>query len=74
MKKLFYLVVGVVLGFAAAHVVSRNPSGAKFFDNLDSKAHEFGAAVMDGYRGREAELRAAASDVEAALDDLTKRV
>jgi hypothetical protein len=74
MKKLLYLVVGVVLGFAVAHVVSRNPSGKKFFDNLDAKAHEFGTAVMDGYRGREAELRAAASDVESALEDLGKRV
>jgi hypothetical protein len=74
MKKLFYLLVGVVLGFAAAHVVSRNPSGKKFFDNVDGKIREFGAAIVDGYRGREAELRAAASDMESALDDLSKRV
>jgi hypothetical protein len=59
MKKLFYLLVGVVLGFAAAHVVSRNPSGKKFFDNVDGKIREFGAAIVDGYRGREAELRGA---------------
>jgi hypothetical protein len=74
MKKLLYLVVGVVLGFAAAHVVSRNPSGKAFFDNVDTKVREFGVAIVDGYRGREAELRAAASDVESALDDLNDRV
>ena len=65
MNKLFYLIVGVVLGFAAAHVVSRNPSGKQFFDGIDAKAREVGAAVVDGYRGREEELRSAATDVGA---------
>ncbi|PRY70362.1 hypothetical protein B0I08_101496 [Glaciihabitans tibetensis] len=74
MKKLSYLAVGVVLGFVVAHLVSRHPSGKRFFDDIDGKVREFSGAVVDGYRGREAELRATAADAEATLDNLTRRL
>jgi hypothetical protein len=71
-KKFLWLVVGIGLGFAAAHKISKSPQGKQFFADVDSKAREFGSAVIDGYKSREAELRAAVAEAEAALDDLRK--
>ena len=73
MKKVLWLLVGVALGFVAAHQVNKTPEGRQFFDDVDSKAREFGSAVVDGYKSREAELRAAVSEAEDAIADLTKR-
>jgi len=74
MNKLLLLIVGIGVGFVAAHQVSRTPQGKQFFDDVDHKAHEFGAAVVEGYKAREIELRAAVAEAEAAIADLTKRL
>ncbi|MCU1552252.1 MAG: uncharacterized protein JWR36_2812 [Glaciihabitans sp.] len=73
MKKLVWLIVGVGIGFVAAHQFSKSEKGQQFFDEVDSKAREFSAAVIDGYQAREAELRAAVADAEDAIADLTNR-
>lgn len=73
MKKLLWLVVGVGVGLAAAHQVNKTDGGRKFFEDVDAKAREFGGAVVDGYKAREAELRAAVADAEDAIADLAKR-
>ena len=73
MKKFLWLAVGVGIGFAAAHQYSKSEKGQKFFDDVDGKARQFGSAVIDGYKAREAELRAAVDDAEDALKDLAKR-
>lgn len=73
MKKLLWLVVGVGVGFAAAHQLNKTPEGRKFFEDVDAKAREFGGAVVDGYKAREEELRAAVADAEEAIADLAKR-
>ena len=57
MKSLFLLAVGVVGGFAVAHQLNKTPSGRRFFGGLDGSLTSFRAAVVDGYRAREAELR-----------------
>jgi hypothetical protein len=59
--------IGTVLGFGAAHVVSRTPGGARFFDALNGRLRGLGDAMRAGYREREAELRAAIGDAEAAV-------
>ena len=59
--------IGTVLGFGVAHVVSRTPGGARFFDGLNGRLQGLGAAMRAGYREREAELRAAIGDAEAAV-------
>jgi len=64
--KVFWLLVGVIAGFAVAHVASRTPQGRALFDDLDGRLTGIGAAVVDGYRAREAELRA--SRDSAAFD------
>jgi hypothetical protein len=74
MKHVLTLVVGVGIGFVAAHYVSKTPKGKQFFDDVDAKAKEFGAAVVDGYKQREAELRAAVAEAEDVIADLSNRV
>ncbi|MBX3088486.1 MAG: hypothetical protein KF742_08335 [Cryobacterium sp.] len=73
MKKLLWLIAGVGIGFVAAHQVAKTPEGQRFFSDVDSKVKEFGSAVVDGYKAREAELRAAVADAEEAIADFTKR-
>jgi hypothetical protein len=73
MKGILLLAVGVAAGFVVAHQVAKTPEGKKFFDDVDSKAREFGGAVIDGYKAREAELRAAVAEAEDVIADLRSR-
>ncbi len=70
MKGALLVAVGVVVGFVAAHELAKTPKGKQFFDDVDVKAKDFGSAVVDGYKTREAELRAAADGI---VSDLTAR-
>lgn len=71
MKSFLWFVVGIAAGFAIAHQVNKTEQGKQFFDELDRKAHDFGAAVSEGYRTREAELRAAIDDAGDTIADLS---
>jgi hypothetical protein len=73
MKNILLLIVGVGIGFVAAHQFNKTPQGRAFFEDVDSKAKEFGGAVVEGYKAREAELRAAVADAENVIGDLGKR-
>jgi hypothetical protein len=73
MKGALLLLAGVAIGFVVAHQVAKTPQGKQFFEDVDSKAREFGQAVVDGYKAREAELRQAVAEAEDALADLTRR-
>ena len=73
MKSILLLVIGVAAGFVVAHQVSKTPEGKKFFEDVNSKAREFGSAVIDGYKAREAELRAAVAEAEDVIADLRSR-
>jgi hypothetical protein len=72
MKNLLLLAVGAGVGFIAAHQLSKTEQGSRFFAEVDGRAREFGDAVVDGYKAREAEIRAAVADAEDALGDLAK--
>lgn len=72
MKGIVLLAIGVAAGFIVAHQVAKTPEGKKFFEDVDSKAREFGSAVVDGYKAREAELRAAVADAEDVIADLKR--
>jgi hypothetical protein len=74
MKNALWLIIGVGLGFVAAHQLSKTPEGKRFFEDVNNRAHEFSSAVIDGYKAREAELRAAVADAEGVIADLSKRV
>ncbi|NYF10782.1 hypothetical protein HDC94_001938 [Leifsonia sp. AK011] len=72
MKGALLVLAGVAIGFVVAHQVSKTPEGKKFFEDVDSKAREFSSAVVDGYKAREAELRAAVAEAEDAIADLKR--
>ena len=63
MKGVLLLADGVAGGFLAAHQLAKTPQGRRFFDDVESRARDFGGAVVDGYKSREAELRAAADGI-----------
>ena len=73
MKNILWLTAGVGLGFLAAHQINKTPEGKRFFEEVDSRAHEFSSAVVDGYKESEAELRAAVADAGDELADFTAR-
>jgi len=74
MKNVAWLIAGIAIGFVADHQVSKTPQGKQFFDEVDTKAREFGSAVVEGYKQREAELRAAVAEAEDTITDLTSRL
>ncbi|MHC2186022.1 hypothetical protein [Rathayibacter agropyri] len=59
MKNILLIVIGIGLGFAVAHQISRTEAGARLFADLNRTAKELGEAVSEGYHQREAELKAA---------------
>lgn len=75
MKNFIWLVIGVAGGFLVAHNLNKTQQGKQFFAELDAKAREFGEAISDGYRQREAELRAALgdADTDATSETLPER-
>ena len=73
MKNLLLLLAGAAAGFVIAHQVNKTPEGRRFFEDVDAKARQFGSAVVDGYKAREAELRAAVAEAEDVIADLKRR-
>jgi hypothetical protein len=59
MKKVLWLIAGIGIGFVVAHQFNETPRGKKFFSEFDKRTKEFSDSLIDGYREREAELRAA---------------
>jgi len=56
MKKLLWFITGVSIGVIAANQLKENPKAQELANDLTRRAKEFGAAVAEGYREREAEL------------------
>ncbi len=56
MKKIFWFVTGIAAGLAVAKQLAENPKAAAAVDEAAARAKEFGAAVTEGFREREAEL------------------
>lgn len=73
MRGLFLLAVGAAAGFVIAHQVAKTPEGQKFFSDVDAKAKEFGDAVVQGYKSREAELKKTVAEAQGVVSDLSAR-
>jgi hypothetical protein len=66
-KQLFFVVIGVLIGFVVANRVGATSGGGTsggatsgggpFLARVDARTKAFTGAVVDGYRSREAELR-----------------
>jgi hypothetical protein len=56
MKKFFWLITGVTAGLVIAKQIQENPKAQAAVDDATKKAKEFGAAIAEGFKEREAEL------------------
>jgi hypothetical protein len=65
MKNALLLVIGVGVGFIAAHQFEKTPEGKRFFGEAGDAFRQFTDAVVDGYKTRESELRTPASTADA---------
>ncbi len=72
MKKVLWLIAGIGIGFVVAHQFNQTSGGKKFFSEFDKKTKEFSDSLVDGYREREAELRAAIADAGDKVSKLSK--
>ena len=66
MKSALLLLGGVVLGFAVAHAVNRTSEGRQFLDGLNARMDDVRDAALEGFRTRNAEVRALAAETDAA--------
>jgi hypothetical protein len=61
MKKLIWFIAGISLGVLTAQQLRENPKAKELASDVTRRAKEFGAAVSDGFREREAEIAAEAA-------------
>ena len=66
MKKLIWFASGIAAGLFAAKQLRENPQAQELVDDAAKRAKEFGAAVSEGFREREAELAKSAAPKAAA--------
>jgi hypothetical protein len=71
MKSFLWLVVGVLVGIIVAHRLPESPR-SRLLGDFDRRARDFGAAVSDGYRRREEELRSAIDSASDTIEDLSR--
>jgi hypothetical protein len=58
MKKFLWFVAGISLGLVATKQLNENPKAQELAADVTRRAKDFGAAVSEGFREREAELAA----------------
>lgn len=76
MKSLLWFLIGIAGGFAAAHVINKNPTGHELLAEVDARIGEFTDRIGEAYRGQEAKFdefvsgakNAAATAVSATAD------
>jgi hypothetical protein len=56
MKRGFWLISGIAIGLVAARRLSESPTAQAVVDDAARRAKEFGTAVAEGFKEREAEL------------------
>jgi hypothetical protein len=59
MKRGFWLISGIAIGLVAARRLAENPKAQAVVDDAARRAKEFGTAVSEGFKEREAEITAA---------------
>ena len=73
MKKLIWFASGIAAGLFAAKQLRENPQAQELVDDATKRAKEFGAAVSEGFREREAELAKASAPKAAAAKKPTAK-
>lgn len=72
MKKAFWLLTGIAAGLVIAKQLDENPKAQAVVDDAAKRAKEFGAAIAEGFREREAELSAPAVKKPVAKTPVAK--
>jgi hypothetical protein len=74
MSRIVAFLLGALVGALVAVRAGGSQRGASLVATLDARIDQFQTAVIDGYKAREAELRAAEEAADAAADptDRTK--
>ena len=67
------VLLGIVLGFAIAHAVNKTPEGKRFLEGVDARIEDFREAAVEGFRTRNAEVRALAAEADRAAADRSTR-
>ena len=62
MKRLSWLLIGVIGGFVAAHFMNKDPRGQELFADLDARLSQVTAIISDAYRQQDARLSDPADD------------
>jgi len=57
-KKLLWFITGISIGVLAVRQLQESPKAQELAADVSRRAKEFGAAVAEGYREREAEIAA----------------
>ena len=73
MKSALLLLGGIVLGFAVAHAANKTPQGKQFLEGVDARIEDFREAAVEGFRQRNAEVRALAAETDRASSDASTR-
>ncbi len=71
MKNLLWFLLGIVGGFAVAHLLDKDPRGHELFAEIDARIAEFADRIGDAYRDQEASLTSAADAVPDAAEKPT---
>lgn len=66
MKRGFWLISGIAIGLVAARRLAENPKAQAVVDDAARRAKEFGTAVSEGFKEREAEISATPKRAPAA--------
>ena len=69
MKNALWFLIGVIGGFAAAHLMSKDPRGNELLADIDARIAEFTDRVSDAYHLQEAKFGGLLSDVQDAASD-----
>lgn len=67
MKSLLWFLIGIVGGFAAAHVINNNPTGRELLAEVDARIGEFTDRIGEAYRGQEAKFEDFVSETKDAM-------
>jgi hypothetical protein len=73
MKRGFWLISGIAIGLVAARRLSESPKAQAVVDDAARRAKEFGTAVAEGFKEREAEIAAAPKKAPATRKPAAKR-
>lgn len=73
MKKAFWLLTGIAAGLVIAKQLDENPRAQAVVDDAAKRAKDFGAAIAEGFREREAELAAPVAAKPAAAKAATTK-